>query len=49
MKKKDKQYIYTVGGNLADGTRFEAGDEVGDIPAADLKALIEMDAVKEAE
>jgi hypothetical protein len=48
-EKKEKQKlkaIFTRGGNLSDGRRFEAGAEVPDeIKQKDLEALVEMDAV----
>jgi hypothetical protein len=46
--KKQKLISYfTRGCDLSDGRRFEIGDEVpADIKQKDLKALVEMDAVR---
>ncbi len=46
-KKAGKVVRALVGGNLADGTRFEAGEDVTNIPAEDLAALEKMGAVAE--
>lgn len=38
--KADKTFIFTNGGNLPDGTRFEAGDVVpGDLTPAVMRSL----------
>lgn len=53
MAKKQKQtekYLFTVGGNLSDGSRFEAGEEVSStITADDFIALTETGAIKTVE
>jgi hypothetical protein len=48
-KKSDVEYIYTTGGNLANGSRFEAGDSVkaSELSKEDLEALLEMGALAE--
>jgi hypothetical protein len=38
-------YTATVGGNLSDGTRFEAGDVLEKLKKSDKEALIEMGAL----
>ena len=40
-------YKAKVGGNLADGTRFEAGETLKGLSASDVSALKEMDAIEE--
>lgn len=45
-----KELIFTCGGNLADGTRFEEGDVVpADVSEKELKVLREMGAIGESE
>jgi len=46
--KAGGQYKAKVGGNLADGTRFEAGDTLSGLSASELAALQEMDAIEES-
>lgn len=49
-KKAAKELVFTVGVNLADGSRFEAGDDVpSDLSAKEIEALREMNAVAEKE
>lgn len=53
MAKKQKpteKYLFTVGGNLSDGSRFEAGEDVpATVSESDLAALIAMGAVETVE
>jgi hypothetical protein len=44
-----KSYVAVLGFDTSDNQRFEEGDEVVGIKEADLKALIEMNAIAEAE
>lgn len=47
QKARHKKYIAKVGGNLADGSRFEAGDVLTDLTDKERAALIEMEAIEE--
>lgn len=50
MAKTKQKLIFTCGGNLADGTRFEKGDVVpADVSEKELKVLREMGAIGESE
>lgn len=41
-------YTFKTGVDLADGRRFEAGDDVPDLTAKEFEALTELDAIAEA-
>jgi hypothetical protein len=45
--KAGGQYKAKVGGNLADGTRFEAGEVFKSLSSSELAALRQMDAIEE--
>lgn len=44
---KTSAYIALIGGNLADGSRFEEGDKLSGLSAGEIKALKEMGAIAE--
>lgn len=44
---KSSVHIALVGGNLADGSRFEEGDKLSGVSAEEIKALKEMGAIAE--
>ena len=49
-KTKQKELIFTVGVNLADGRRFEKGEQVpADVSEKELKVLRELGAIGESE
>jgi hypothetical protein len=45
--KSSGGFVATVGGNLSDGSRFEAGDKLGSLKPNEIKALKEMGAIAE--